>query len=184
VEEVASLLLRKFSRGPAGDGEMVADTLAVRRAFLRHRFTDRVAAYEKGDRLYGRLDTLLNLASVAAGIGASLLAARGSPKGWTIALGVAIAGCQTISQWLKPAQRAAHRGRAAFELRSQAWDILQGQDRYRGRNLDQAWDIFCSQVGKVENREESMEDSDSSSRFDQSKSPPAAGGADAAPPTS
>jgi hypothetical protein len=175
VEEVASLLLRKLSRGTAERGETVADTLAVRSAFLRHRFTDRVAAYEKGDRLFGRLDTLLNLASVAAGIGASLLAAKGSSKGWTIALGVAIAGCQTISQWLKPAQRAAHRGRAASELRNQAWDILQGHDRYRGKNLDQAWDIFCSQVDKVENREEIMEDGDSSSRFEPTSAPAANG---------
>jgi hypothetical protein len=144
-----------------GNGEAASDTLEVRRAFLRYRFTDPLTAYEKGDRLYSHLDTVLNLTSIAAGIGASLLAASGSPKGWTIILGVAIAACQTFSQWLKPSKRAARRGRAAAELRSEAWNVLQGRDRYRGKDLDLAWDIFCNQVDKIEAREQTVEDIES-----------------------
>jgi hypothetical protein len=119
-----------------------------------------VAAYEHGDRYYSYLDTVLNLVSIAAGVGASLLAASGSAKGWTIILGVIIAGCQTLSQWLKPSQRAARRARAAAELRSEAWDILQGRDRYRGKDIDLAWDIFCNQVDRVQDREQTIEDSE------------------------
>jgi len=162
AEEVAGLILHMVAQNQAGNHVAAADTLKVRSAFLRHRFISQLNAFERGDRIYGRLDTVLNLASIAAGIGASLLAASKSSKGWTIILGVAIAGCQTLSQWLKPAQRAARRGRAAFELRSEAWDVLQGRDRYRGKDIDRAWDIFCDRVDKVEGREQTTEDGESS----------------------
>jgi hypothetical protein len=161
AEEVAALLLHKLGHDGPGNDEAAADTLEVRRAFLRYRFTDPLTAYEKGDRLYSHLDTVLNLTSIAAGIGASLLAASGSPKGWTIILGVAIAACQTFSQWLKPSKRAARRARAASELRSEAWNILQERDRYRGKDVDLAWDIFCNQVDKIEAREQTVEDTES-----------------------
>jgi hypothetical protein len=161
AEEVAALLLHKLAHDRPGHDEAAADSLEVRGAFLRYRFTDPVTAYEKADRLYGHLDSVLNLTSVAAGIGASLLAASGSPKGWTIVLGVAIAACQTLSQWLKPSKRAGRRARAASELRSEAWNLLQGRDRYRGKDIDLAWDIFCNQVDRIEDREQTVEDTES-----------------------
>jgi hypothetical protein len=160
AEELAALLLRRLAWPTSARSDVATDTVAIRRAFVRHRFTRPVRTYEKGDRYYSQLDTTLNLASIAAGIGASLLAASGSANGWTIALGVAIAGCQTVSQWLKPSRRAARRSRAASELRSEAWDLLQGRDRYRGKDTDQAWDIFCNQVGKVQDREQTLEDTE------------------------
>jgi hypothetical protein len=161
AEEVAALIARKLANNIRGD-HLAMDTLEVRGAFLRRRFTGPLTAFEKADRFYSRLDTTLNLVSIASGIGASLLAASKSPSGWTIILGVVIAGCQTLSQWLKPSQRAARRGRAAFELRSEAWDIVQGRDRYRGKDIDRAWDIFCDQIDKVEGREQTVEASESS----------------------
>jgi hypothetical protein len=161
AQELAALLLHKLAQDRPGRDEAAADTLEVRSAFLRYRFTDPVTVYEKGDRLYSHLDSVLNLTSVAAGIGASLLAASGSPKGWTIILGVAIAACQTLSQWLKPSKRAARRARAALELRSEAWNILQGRDRYRGKDSDVAWDIFCNQVDRIEDRQQTVEDTES-----------------------
>jgi hypothetical protein len=157
---VAGLLLQKLGRDTPGDDDTATETLAVRTAFLRHRFTGPLGAYEIGGRFYGYLDTTLNLTSIAAGIGASLLAASGSLKGWTIVLGVAIASCQTFSQWLKPSRRAAGRGRAASELRSAAWDLLQGRDRYRDKDPNRAWDVFCDQVDKIETRQQAIEDSE------------------------
>jgi hypothetical protein len=161
AEEVERLLLHKLAHHVPGDDETATDTLEVRHTFLRHRFTQPVMAYERGNRGYGSLDTVLNLVSIAAGVGASLVAALDGPKAVTIVLGVTVAACQTLSQWLKPAQRAARRGRAASELRSEAWDLLQGRDRYRRKDIDHAWDIFCDQVDKVENREEIAEDQES-----------------------
>ena len=162
AEMVAALLLRKLAQESPGADRRAADTLDVRKAFLRHRFTGPVAAFERGDRFYSHLDTFLNLVSIAAGIGASLLVASGSPNGWTIGLGVVIAGCQTLSQWLKPAQRAASRGRAASRLRSEAWDLLQGRDRYRDKDINPAWDVFCSRVDRIEGREQTEEDAETS----------------------
>jgi hypothetical protein len=161
AEEVAALIARKLAHGSPGDRDLAMDTLEVRRAFLRHRFTGPLTAFQQADRRYSHLDTALNLVSIAAGIGASLLAASRSPNGWTVILGVVIAGCQTLSQWLKPSQRAAQRAHAAFELRSEAWDIVQGRDRYRGKDIDCAWDIFCDQIDKVERREQTVEASES-----------------------
>ncbi len=162
AEIVSALLLNKLTQEIAGADPRAADTLDVRRAFLRHRFAGPVAALERGDWFYSHLDTFLNLVSIAAGIGASLLVASGSANGWTVGLGVVIAGCQTLSQWLKPAQRAASRGRAASRLRSEAWDLLQGRDRYRGKDIDPAWDVFCTRVDRIEGREQGEEDAESS----------------------
>ena len=113
TEVVASLLLSKLAHSTPDDDQQVADTLEIRKAFLQHRFTNRLSAYDRGDRFYRHLDTTLNLASIAAGIAASLLVASATAKAWTIVLAVGIAGCQTLSQWLKPAERAGRRGRAA-----------------------------------------------------------------------
>ena len=161
AEEVATLLMHKFAHEVVGDEGTVADVLEIRRAFLRHRFTGPVMSYQRGDRYYSYLDTVLNMISIAAGIAASLTAALSAPKGWTIVLGVVVAGCQTFSQWLKPAQRAARRGQAASDLRSEAWDLLQGRDRYRGKDSMAAWSTFCDQIDKVEQREEAAEDKES-----------------------
>lgn len=160
AEELQRLLLHRFAHELPGDAEVATDALEIRRAFLHHRFTRPVIAYERGDRYYGHLDTTLNLISIAAGVSAALVAALQSPKWVTIALGVLVAGCQTLSQWLKPSQRAARRGSAATELRGEAWDLLQHRDRYRGQNTAHAWDIFCDQVDRVENREEAAEDNE------------------------
>jgi hypothetical protein len=162
TEELERLLLHQFAHHTIGDDEAATDSLEVKRAFLRHRFILPVKAYEKGDRYYGSLDTILNLTSIASGVTAALVAALEAPKAYTIVLGVVIAACQTFSQWLKPSQRAAHRGRAASELRSEAWDLLQQRDRYRGKGAERAWSIFCDQVDKVEDREESAEDKETS----------------------
>ncbi len=118
-------------------------------------------ALQRSSRTYGHLDTALNLASIAAGIGASLVAASRSEPLWTISLGVAIAVCQTLSQWLKPSLRAAQRGRAALELRTEAWNILEGHEQYRGKDVDGAWDIFCSQVDKIDGQAQRQEDAES-----------------------
>jgi hypothetical protein len=154
---VASLLLGKLTHEAAADDQQVTDTLAIRRAFLQHCFTNRLKAYDRGSRFYRRLDTWLNLMSIAAGIAASLLVASTAAKGWTIALAVGIAGCQTLSQWLKPAERAAHRGQAASALRREAWDLLEGRERYRGKDVDHAWGLFCDRVDMIEGREQTSE---------------------------
>jgi hypothetical protein len=157
TEVVASLLLSKLAHSTPDDDQQVTDTLEIRRAFLQHRFTNRLSAYDRGDRFYRHLDTTLNLASIAAGIAASLLVASATGKAWTIVLAVGIAGCQTLSQWLKPAERAGRRGRAASALRREAWDILEGRDRYRGKNVDRAWDLFCDRVDSIEGQEQTSE---------------------------
>jgi hypothetical protein len=156
-EAVASLLLGKLNHESPSDDQQVTGTLEIRRAFLRHCFTNRLTAYERGHRFYGHLDTGLNLMSIAAGIAASLLVASTAAKGLTIALAVGIAGCQTVSQWLKPAERAAHRGQAASALRREAWDMLEGRERYRGKDTDHAWDLFCDRVEMIEGREQTTE---------------------------
>ena len=137
------------------------DTIDVRAAYVHYRFAGRLKALQRSSRTYGHLDTALNLASIAAGIGASLVAASRSEPLWTISLGVAIAACQTLSQWLKPSLRAAQRGRAALELRTEAWNILEGHEHYRGKDVDRAWDIFCSQVDKIDGQAQRQEDAES-----------------------
>lgn len=161
VEHLVELLMHKFAHDFTGEDDSAIDALAVRRAFLHYRLVSPVGAYERGERFYAYLDTSLNLTSIASGIAASLAAALVAPKGVTIVLGVVVAACQTFSQWLKPAQRAARRSQAVSDLRTEAWNLLQERDRYRCKPFDQAWNIFCAQVDKVEEREETAQDRES-----------------------
>lgn len=155
---MVKLLMHKFAHDVEGEEAAAVDALAVRSAFLRYRVLEPVAAYDRGHRFYACLDTSLNLASIAAGIAASLAAALTAPKAVTIVLGVLVAACQTFSQWLKPAQRASRRGQALSDLKNEAWNLLQARDRYRGKPFDQAWNSFCAQVDKVEDREDAAQD--------------------------
>jgi hypothetical protein len=161
VEHLVELLMHKFAHDFDGEEESAVDALAVRRAYLHYRLLAPVDAYERGERFYGYLDTALNLTSIASGIAASLAAALVAPKGLTIVLGVVVAACQTFSQWLKPAQRASRRSQAVSELRTEAWNLLQERDRYRCKPFDQAWNIFCAQFDKVEEREDTAQDRES-----------------------
>jgi hypothetical protein len=158
VEHLLELLMHKFAHDVEGEEATALDALAIRGAFLRYRLLEPVVAYERGHRFYAYLDTWLNLTSIAAGIAASLAAALGAPKGLPIMLGVLIAACQTFSQWLKPAQRATRRGQAVFELKGESWNLLQSRDRYRDKSCDQAWNIFCAQVDRLEEREDAAQD--------------------------
>lgn len=157
VQELARLIEHELAHEVPGPVSQAADTLEVRAAFLRHRFVTPVSRYESGERFYSYLDTTLNLTSIVAGVGASTAAALNAPKGITIAFGLIVGFLQSISQWLKPSQRSTRRGHAAAEVRTEAWNLLQGYDRYRGKSFDAGWRIFCDQVNRVGQREEADE---------------------------
>lgn len=132
--------------------------ISIRVAFVRHRFTGRLVAYDKGDRWYGRLDNVLNLTSIGAGAAAAI-AGGVHAKPWVlIVLGSIVATLQTFSQWLKPSQRSSRRGHAAARLRDEGWDFVLGQDRYKGKDSRNAWTIFYGEVNKIAQQEEAVED--------------------------
>ena len=114
--------------------------------------------FEWGSRGFGYLDNFLNLVSIVAGVGASLSAALDFPKLWPIAFGLVVGFLQSISQWLKPAQRSTRRGIAALELRNEMWAFLQRRERYRGKDDKTAWALLCDQVDRVEDRESAEQD--------------------------
>lgn len=161
AQDLARLIAHKLAHAASADEEQAVDQLEVQRAFLTHRFVGPMQAYEAGDRRYAYMDTVLNLASIACGVGASLAAALEAPKVWAIILGLAVGLMQSLSQWLKPSQRSARRGMAASTLRNEAWSLLQGRDRYRAKDDRSAWSAFCNQVMLVEEREEKDEDDES-----------------------
>ena len=71
-------------------------------------------------------------------------------------------GClQSLSQWLKPSKRSTRRGLAASDLRSEGWAFLQGRDRYKDKSADVAWKLFCDQIDRVEDREQTEQDKES-----------------------
>jgi hypothetical protein len=112
------------------------------------------------------LDNFLNLVSILAGIGASLAAALDFPKVWPIVFGLVVGFLQSISQWLKPAQRSTRRGIAALELRSEMWAFLQRRERYRNKDDKTAWGLLCDQVDKVEDRESAAQDQEAAQVHD------------------
>ena len=83
------------------------DTIDVRATYAHYRFAGRLKALQRSSRTYGHLDTTSTWRPSPRASGASLVAASRSEPLWTISLGVAIAVCQTLSQWLKPSLRAA-----------------------------------------------------------------------------
>lgn len=139
------------------------DDLEIQRAFLEHRFVGPLKTYERTFRAYSVLDNFLNVTSILAGVGASLAAALEWPKVWVIVAGLVVGGLQSLSQWLKPSRRSTRRGLAANDLRSEGWAFLQGRDRYKGKENDPAgaWKLFCDQIDRVEDREQTAQDKES-----------------------
>jgi hypothetical protein len=138
------------------------DHLEIQRAFLLHRFVSPLKAYERTFRAYSVLDNFLNVTSIVAGVGASLAAALAAPKVYAIVLGLIVGCLQSLSQWLKPSRRSTRRGLAASAMRSEGWAFLQGRDRYKGKDPATAWALFCDQVERVEGREQTEQDRESS----------------------
>jgi len=139
------------------------DDLEIQRAFLEHRFVGPLKTYERTFRAYSVLDNFLNVTSILAGLLASLAAALEWPKVWVIVAGLVVGGLQSLSQWLKPSRRSTRRGLAANDLRSEGWAFLQGRDRYKGKENDPAgaWKLFCDQIDRVEDREQTEQDKES-----------------------
>jgi hypothetical protein len=157
------MLEHQMAHSVAGDDEQALDTLEVRQNFLKHRFELPLRRYEGSNGLYSRLDTFLNLTSILAGVGASLAASLNVGKAWVIVLGLVVGVLQSLSQWLKPSQRASQLRRAAADMRQEAWDLLQSLNRYSGSNNDKNWVAFCAQINKVEQEEETQDDQESTS---------------------
>ena len=160
AQDIARLIERRLAEVAWGDHSHALDQLEIQRAFLVHRFIEPMKTYERSLRGYSVLDNFLNLTSILAGVGASLAAALDAPKVYAIILGLVVGLLQSISQWLKPAQRSTRRGIAAAYLRSEAWAFLQGRDRYRGKDDRVAWGLLCDQINRVESREAGQQEQD------------------------
>jgi hypothetical protein len=158
AQDLSRLIERRLAEVTWGDHSHAVDQLEIQRAFLVHRFVAPMKSFERGGRGYAYLDNFLNLTSILAGIGASLAAALSAPKAYAIAFGLIVGFLQSISQWLKPAQRATRRGLAAANLRSEAWAFLQRRDRYRGKDDLTAWGLLCDQIDRVEERQTADQD--------------------------
>ena len=158
AQDLARLVERRLAQVDWGGHSQALDQLEIQRAFLVHRFVGPMKRFEWGSRGFGYLDNFLNLVSILAGVGASLSAALDFPKLWPIAFGLVVGFLQSISQWLKPAQRSTRRGIAALELRNEMWAFLQRRERYRGKDDKTAWALLCDQVDRVEDRESAEQD--------------------------
>lgn len=158
AQDIARLIERRLAEVAWGDHAHALDELEIQRAFLSHRFIAPMKLYERSLRGYSILDNILNLTSILAGVAASLAVALNAPKVYAITLGLLVGLLQSISQWLKPAQRSTRRGLAAAYLRSEAWAFLQGRDRYRGKDDRVAWSLLCDQINRVEARESAQLD--------------------------
>jgi hypothetical protein len=166
AQDLARLVERRLAQVDWGTHSQALDQLEIQRAFLVHRFVGPMKRYEWGARGFSYLDNFLNLVSILAGIGASLAAALDFPKVWPIVFGLVVGFLQSISQWLKPAQRSTRRGIAALELRSEMWAFLQRRERYRNKDDKTAWALLCDQVDKVEDRESAAQDQEAAQVHD------------------
>jgi hypothetical protein len=155
AKDLARLVERRLAQIEWGTHSQALDQLEIQRSFLFHRFVGPMKRFERGSRFYAWLDNVLNFVSILAGIGASLSAALDFPKVWPIVFGLVVGFLQSISQWLKPSQRATRREIAAEDMRGEMWAFLQGRERYRGKDDRTAWSLLCDQVNRVEERETS-----------------------------
>ena len=158
AQDLARLVERRLTQIEWGTHSEALDELEIQRAFLVHRFIGPMKRYERGSHGYAYLDNFLNLVSILAGIGASLAAALDFPKVWPIVFGLVVGFLQSISQWLKPSQRATRRSLAAAALRNEMWAFLQRRERYRGKDDRTAWALLADQVDQVEDRASAQQD--------------------------
>jgi hypothetical protein len=163
AQDLARLVERRLAQIEWGTHSEALEQLEIQRSFLVHRFIGPMKRYERENRGYAYLENVLNLVSILAGVGASLSAALDFPKLWPIVFGLVVGFLQSISQWIKPSQRATRRGLAAAELRSEMWAFLQARGRYRGKDDQTAWGLLCEQVNRVEDRESAEQDRESAS---------------------
>jgi hypothetical protein len=159
-QDLARLVERRLAQADWGTHSQALDQLDIQRSFLIHRYIRPLKRFERDARGYAYLDNVLNFASILAGVGASLSAARSLPPAWPIVLGLVVGLLQSVSQWLKPAQRATRRGLAASDLRNEMWAFLQGRERYRGKDERTAWSLLCDHVERVEDRASAAHDQD------------------------
>ena len=166
ARDIARLIERRLAEVAAQDYDRphapALDHLEIQRAFLVHRFVGPMKTYERSFRGYSVLDNFLNLTSILAGVGASLVTALDAPKVYAIVLGLVVGALQSLSQWLKPSKRSTRRGLAASAMRTEGWAFLQGRDRYKGKDPATAWALFCDQIERVEGREQTESEREAS----------------------
>ena len=139
------------------------DHLEIQRAFLEHRFVGPLKAYERTLRGYSVLDNFLNVTSIIAGLGG-------------------IAGrCARMAQGVGNRRRARRRRAAELEPMAQAVEALDSSRARRerpahggmgvppepgplqgqGGRPGGAWKLFCDQIDRVEEREQTEQDKES-----------------------
>jgi hypothetical protein len=160
--DLARLIEHKLSHEIDGVDEEAQHQLDRWVSFVRHRFTGRLVSYEKADHRYGLFDTTLNVLSIFAGAASAIFAATHANKWIIILLGSFVAILQSISQWIKPSQRASRRSHAAARLRDEGWDFVLAQDRYKQGDITHGWQIFYAQVNRIAQQEEAAEEQEAS----------------------
>lgn len=149
LEEVA--LVQSSARAEPDGGASDAE---VRRLFLEMRFEQRLRSYSRRGPMLGHFFTLLSIASILAGLGASGLAAaaeNSETARWIIfGLGLLVGLCTAVNQILRPAQRSVSRYRAANALRHEAWVFLNRP------HADQDWPTFVKRVSSIVREAESV----------------------------
>jgi hypothetical protein len=112
--------------------------------FVEYRFVAPLEANAWGGPAYGRAFTAISVATIAAGLFSSSIAAVfDRPSAAAIAiLGLAVGVLTAINQLWKPAQRSGARYQAAYALRREGWDFVNGRGRYAQLDEDRQLGLF------------------------------------------
>jgi hypothetical protein len=126
--------------------------------FVYHRFSSRIRWYARRYPYLVRVQTILALIVVAAGLGTSGITAldtgSGTWNGWpyvVIILGVVVGVFTGLSQIWKPGQKALSYCVGQLELRQEGWDFVQKRGEYKASAYPHdAFGLFAERVASIE----------------------------------
>jgi hypothetical protein len=132
--------------------------------WVKYRFQGPLIASAEAGPDYGKAFTALSVLTIAAGLASSVIAsATGQPSKVAIgALGLAVGLLTAINRIWNPAQRSVARYQAAYALRREGWDFVNGRGRYGKLDADKRLGAFIDEVGRIHREVESLDETASS----------------------
>ena len=152
--------LEEHIRAKAAD--LVAGTDTPRATFddwLRFQFGDPLSRNAKAGPQYSKAFNALSVLTIAAGLASSLVAGVGG--GSTVAigiLGIAVGIFTAANRIWNPARRSVVRYQAAYALRREGWDFVNGLGRYKKRDPESYLETFMSEIDQIHRGVESIDE--------------------------
>jgi hypothetical protein len=136
--------------------------------WLRFRFTKPLEDDAAAGPDYSKAFNAISVLTIAAGLASSVIAGAtvDTPRYAIGLLGLVVGVLTAVNRIWNPAHRSVARYQAAYALRREGWDYVQGRGRYARLQPDMRLGAFIDEVGNIHRGVESIDEMTYSSRGD------------------